>query len=325
MKKGVALFLLLAVALLCYVNLDGATTRATMYLENAISQEQAEESLRQEDEQEEKVSAVFFRKSVSAEVEADIFEICGEARLLTWSMDTLTEDDIWGVLISESLATKLFKSEKVTGNELELAGNAYTIRGVYPSKDKQIIRLNQDEKLLFNQVRVEGKEQKSVAMTLQEFAARHGLSGTILQWVEYVGMVKGMLLLAMAAIVMIPWFGLRKALLRLPWFVMKKEFVQKGILIGYIVVVIILLATQIHIPMEMIPAKWSDFAYWGEWFADVWQSLSNVFLLEKVGYERQFLSLGLWSMVGSVGVVFMAILIIKDVENYFKQNKALET
>lgn len=321
MKKGIILLVSLVVALLCYLHLDGATTRATMYLENGILQEQAEEALKQEGDQEAKVTALFFQKNVSADLEADIFEICGEARLLTGSMATLSEEDIAGCLISESLATKLFKSTKVKGNELELEGNAYTIRGVYPAKDKQIIRLNQDEKLLFNQVRIEGKEQEVAATTLQNFAMRHGLKGSILQWVEYIGIVKGLLLLAFATLVMIPWFFVRKMLPRLPWSMVRKPFIQKMILIGYIGVVIILLVRQVHIPIEMIPAKWSDFANWGEWFENVNRNLSNVFTLEKVGYEQSFLPLGLWSMIGSIGVVFMAILIIKDIENYFKSTK----
>ena len=312
MKKGIVLLLSLTVALLCYVNLDGATTQASMSLEDSISLERAKEILRQEDEQEEKVVALFFRKSVSADIEADIFEICGEARLLTWSMDTLTSDDIRGVLISESLATKLFKSEEVKGNEIELEGNVYTIRGVYPAKDRQIIRLNQDEKLLFNQVRVEGKEHEMAVTTLQEFAMRHGLQGVILNWVEYVGLVKGLLLLAFAMIAVVGLFVLRNVMVMLPWQLLQKPFVRKAILITCVGVAFILLVSQVHIPIEMIPAKWSDFAYWSEWFAIVSKNVSNVFLLEKIGYEQQFLSFGLWSMVGSVGVIFIAILIIKD-------------
>jgi hypothetical protein len=325
MKKGIVLLLSLTVALLCYVNLNDATARATMHLEEDVSREQAKEILRQEDEQEEKVVALFFRKSVSADIEADIFEICGEARLLTWSMDTLASDDVRGVLISDSLATKLFKSEEVKGNEIELEGNIYTIRGVYPAKDRQIIRLNQDEKLLFNQVRVAGKEHEMAATTLQEFAMRHGVQGVILNWVEYVGLVKGLLLLAFAMIAVIIWFALRNVIAILPWQLIQKPFVRKAILIAYAGVVVVLLGSQVHIPIEMIPAKWSDFAYWSEWFAIVSKNVSNVFLLEKIGYEQQFLSFGLWSMVGSVGVIFMAVLIIKDIGYYRRQEKNRKT
>ena len=303
MKKGIALILFLTMSILGYLQLDGATDRATMYLEEGISQKQAIESLEQEEEQEKKIPAVFFEKTVATDLEADILNICGEARLLTFGMATLTSEDVKGCLISEALATKLFKSSKVIGNQVLLEDNEYIVRGVYAGANLQLIRLNQDDKLLFNQVRVLRQEHEMAATTLQTFAQRHGLRGDILQWTEYVGIVKGLLLLSLVLLAIKGWSWLQKVMQLLPWSWLKKEFVRKIFLIIYVSAGLILLARQIDIPIEMIPAKWSDFAYWSEWFKSIIQNLGNVLFLEKGGYEQRFLVFGVCSIVGSVGAI----------------------
>ena len=301
MKKGIVLFLFLAMAVLGYLKLDDAAYRATLYLEEGLSQEQAEACLKKEDEQTEKVSVLFFRRNEATDLGVDVFEICGDARLLSQSMETLTKEDREGCLISAPLADKIFKSEKVKGKQLVVDKETYIIRGVYAGKEEQLIRLNRDEEKLFNQVRVHKREQQMAETTLRDFAARHGLNGNILQWTEYVGMVKGALLLAIAMILMIPW----------P--LIHKKSPSKVFLVIYVGVVMLLLGSQIHIPIEMIPAKWSDFAYWSTWFQDICANIGNVFSLEKMGYERSFLASGIWSMVGSAGVILVAILLRRDV------------
>ena len=108
--------------------------RATLHLQKGVSYAQAEEYLRQEEEQTEKVRALFFQKNTSADmglsVDADILEICGDARLLTNGMETLAKEDVEGVLISEALAQELFRSSKVQGSQITLDAKTYTVRGV---------------------------------------------------------------------------------------------------------------------------------------------------------------------------------------------------
>ena len=115
------------------------------------------------------------------------------------------------------------------------------------------------------------------------------------------------------------WSWLQKVMQLLPWAWLKKEFVRRIFLIIYLSAGLILLARQIDIPIEMIPAKWSDFAYWSEWFESITQNLGNVLFLEKGGYEQRFLIFGACSVVGSVGVIVLAIprvFLYKTLDNH---------
>jgi len=325
MKKvvilGGFLCLSLAVSIILYRRLDTATNRATMYLEQGISQAKAKEMLRQEAEQTKKVQAVFFKKNMAAEIGAKVFTICGDARLLIQGMGALSADDEEGCLISTALAAEVFKSTKVKGNHITLEEDIYIVRGVYHSADKELIRLSKDQEDIFAQVRVQRYGNELAGDTLQEFAMRHGLSGVVLQWLEFIGMVKGVLLLATGVLAMLPWGIIRKTLPMKVSIPTKMEFLQdiklppKVVLAGYIVLVAILLASQISIPIEMIPAKLSDFDYWSMWFDNVCRNVSHVFSLEKMGYEQGFLFGGIWSIVGSALVIFATLGLRKYVKS----------
>jgi len=318
MKKTISLMLLLCLTLLVavvgYLKLDTAMRRATMYLEKDVSQEQAEDFLKQEAEQAESVQALFFRKRVFPDTDLTILEICGDARLLTQGMETLLDEDKEGCLISTALADDMFKSPHVKGQHLTLGGNVYTIRGVYSDKDKQVIRINDDKEILFEQVRVQKQGQGLASSTLREFAMRHGLSGDTLQWVEYVGIVKGLLLLALGLLAMLPWYLIKKVLPTKIKALPKVNISPKIFLVGYMGIVAFLIGSQINIPMEMIPAKWSDFTYWNGWFRGVGSSVRNILSLEKVGYEQGFLFWGIWSVIGSLGTIFATVLLRRTVK-----------
>ena len=304
MIRRIILPLLLLVSIVLsifsYRKLDGAMMRATMHLQKGISYAQAKEYLWQESERDESVRALFFRETTNAEINATILEICGDARLLINGMEMLAEEDVFGCLISEALAQELFRSSKVQGSQITLDEKVYTVRGVYAESEKQFIRLNRDENIHFEQVRVQKQENKTAEATLQEFAERYALSGKVLRWTEYVGLVKGILLVATGVLAMFFWKWGRRAFGSIP--------ALKVVRILYIGIVFTLLWRQIHIPDNMIPAKWSDFAYWGVWFQNTRTSIGNVFLLEKIGYEKIFLLQGLYSIIGSLGVGVIAVM-----------------
>lgn len=326
MKKAIILLvflgLSLSIAIIGYRQLDTATNRETMYLEQGISQTKAKEVLLQEKEQTKKVQAVFFKKNTVAEIGATVFTIRGDARLLIQGMGTLSEEDEEGCLISTALATEMFKSTKIKGNHINIEDDIYTIRGVYHSTDKEFIRLSRDEKDIFMQVRVQRYEGEMEGNTLREFATRHGLSGSFLQWIEFVGIVKGMLLAAMGVLAILPWYLIRKVLLVKVRNLIKIKFLQevkilpKIVLTGYIGLVVILLGSRVNIPIAMIPAKLSDFSYWSAWFHDVCRNLGDVFFLEKMGYEQAFLIDGIWSIIGSTGIIFAILALRKDLKSY---------
>ena len=323
MIRRIVLFLLflfaISLSILSYLKMDTAMNRATLHLQKGVSYAQAEEYLRQEEEQTEKVRALFFQKNTSADmgfsVDADILEICGDARLLTNGMETLAKEDVEGVLISEALAQELFRSSKVQGSQITLDAKTYTVRGVYAEPEKQLIRLNREEDMLFHQVRVQKQGNKTAETTLQEFTQRYGLSGNTLQWTEYVGVVKGILLLSLGVLAILLWSwgrGVMHGDSACEAMHRDRErhagLALKIVRILYVGIVVLLLWRQIHIPDTMIPAKWSDFAYWGNWFQSVRTNVGNVFLLEKIGYEQRVLMHGLWSMIGSVGMVVLLYL-----------------
>ena len=319
MRKGIILTvflcLSLGVALLAYLRLDTAANRATLYLEQEISRSKAKDILIQENEQAEKIQAVFWGKNTRTNIDAEVFVICGDARLLIQGMETLNEEDNEGCLISTALATELFKSTNVKGNHINLE-ETYIVRGVFQSTDKQLIRLSKDDKDVFTQVHVHKKENEIAGSTLYKFTMRHGLMGTTLQWIEYIGIVKGMLLLAVGLLAMLPCCLIRKILPQNMKLSTKIECLKevkispKIVIVGYIGIVLFLLGKQIQMPIEMIPAKWSDFGYWNMWFRDVGRNVGYVFLLEKTGYEKGFLIDGIWSIIGSMSVIFGSLGIL---------------
>jgi len=311
-QKKVILFVLLLSSLTCsllsYTKLDKATLRATMYMTSGISYMQASSILKEEGKQETQVRAVFYQKSVVEEIDADILEIYGDARLLTRGMEALAEEDVAGCLISEGLALELFKSIKVQGNQVIAGEKTYTVRGVYKETDKQLIRLNRDEEVAFYQVRIQKQENKTATVTLQEFATRHGLTGTTLQWIEYVGVVKGMLLLAFAMLAILLWYEIVREIIDEIALKMKNTSKRSALQIHdyrkimkriYIGIVLVLLFLQVYIPTEMIPSTWSDFTYWESWFQSMSKNIGNVLTLDKIGYEQDFLKQGAYAIVGS--------------------------
>ena len=319
MKRTIILVVFLSLSLFVavwgYQKLDTATKQATLHLEKSLLQARAKEILRQEDEQTKKVQAVFFRKDVMSEINAQVFTAYGDIRLLIQGMSTLSEEDKEGCLISSALATEVFKSTNVAGNHIKLEDEEYIIREVYHSANKELIRLGLSEEDNFTQVRVQRHENELVGKTLQEFVVRYGLLGTPLQWVEFVGLVKGLLLIALGSLMTIPWYFIRKVLpikIKIPTkigFLQEINISSKIVLAMYIVIIAMIIGSQVKIPIEMMPAKISDFGYWAKCFDDTCKNIGNIFLLEKVGYEQGFLLGGIWSITSSLVVIITSSVI----------------
>lgn len=197
--------------------------------------------------------------------------VCGRSDIVLRGMG-LDEGDEKGCLIDEKTALELFGSTDAAGLEITVDGREKTVRGILRgAQDTVLCTAGEDDELTMVTLLLQSGASYEAAG--ESFLMRHGLSGKIVRMDYFytlatllcalVFLCAGLCLLLLCAR-LFRLCGLPSAAAALP-----------GALLLY------LAFRQIRLPADMLPARWSDFSFWKNWWAQARESVLLLLLMEK--------------------------------------------
>ena len=178
--------------------------------------------------------------------------------------------DAMGCAVSEALAWRLWGSGDVVGMELKLDGRPYVVRGVFADETERVVRQQPQElgDTHFTAVELLPRREHASLEQAQRFARSAGLAPT--------AAVDGPALAAAAALV-----ALLPAAVGAAWCAGRLwRQARKSLssahrqLLGFALLFALALALPALLrllPPSLVPARWSDFSFWGQ----LWQSLAQ--------------------------------------------------
>ena len=169
--------------------------------------------------------------------------------------------------LSTALAETLFGTDNVTGLQVTLQGKNYTVCGVFPSVDRVL--------LFPSEKNLTGAELRGISLDApktetENWCAAAGLPtpGCILygpQWVWLCTLFCWGPLLVTGCLLLIVFFRLSR-----DWPAVWRDFVWLLLALGLALLLPLLLESM---PGWLIPARWSDFSFWGNLAARIREGL----------------------------------------------------
>lgn len=170
-----------------------------------------------------------------------------------------------GCFLDNVTAEKLFGTRQANGQLVWCGGAAYTVYGTFESLRRTVVlRPQAGKEMSFNMVSVRTSGNTNLKAASEQFLIRSGLSGDTVDF-TFPDMLSSNLLL------LLPLF-LAAGLVRLLWRCLRTESsAVKKVCCGLLIAlagggVYFLLRSRLQIPADMIPTRWSDFAFWSDWW-----------------------------------------------------------
>lgn len=340
MKRVAGRWLWLIPAVLCAVclwlgavyaeRLGGIGSYTQMVMDTPMSLWQARERLQSEENEEEPLSMVFWRQEEDSSIhardlgrsaEADVLTAAGQTGILFQENSVLTEEDANGCLLSLDVAQKLFGSVNILGDEVTINGEKYEIRGVLKSKEGlAVVReragigvntiLGQENQGKgFDRVKVKNQGEKGAKEMKNLLETRCGVEGTVLD-LPLLGGICGMSVWIVPLIMCLQF---------LVWLLKNARNAKKpgekclwwGIAAMFTVLLLYLAAGQLSIPKDIIPSRWSDFAFFSNLADEKARAFSFLMNSQKTAPEAMYFNAFFQSLlfVGlSVGMYLLALL-----------------
>lgn len=296
---GIVLYLLA----LHFGKLSGEHLRLTyVVLDNGISSGKAEQIQHQEREEETPVGFCFWgeqpRKTLECRETGKTAQVSQillagnpelmEAASLAWQS---------GCLVDAQTAYTLFGTTKVGGQILWADGNSYPVLGIADAVRPVMVRMAEGEESLDRLALAASGEGGTTEAA--QCLIRWGLGGKILNPVFLWSLVQNFLLLFPGILCTIVCFRMARG-----WREIGDLFRQKQwpclcrILLAGVLFLggIWLLLSRVTIPSEMIPTKWSDFSFWGAWWAEERERILALLLTPMEDGRLQML----WNMIKSM-------------------------
>lgn len=190
-------------------------------------------------------------------------KIHGKMWVLLGGFSSLEDEDREGCFLDQKAATELFGTADALGNQLSCGNKTYTVRGILEDAGGLVaMRPSADE--ITDTITIKTAEDTSAAVQSREFAARHGLTGAILNHImlKETGQIFPLLLPLAVGIRML--LELRKTIKRgrlgPGW-----KCVCYGMMTLALLAMGATLVKFLEIPKDMIPTRWSDFRFWSDW------------------------------------------------------------
>lgn len=213
-----------------------------------------------------------------------------------------------GCLVDAETARTLFGTEICGGQSLSRQGEVYPVLGTISGTLPQMVVMAQREDGdVMNRCLLEAAPEQGKALG-ESFLLRHGLEGKCLDlfpfWALTVNLClvfPGFLLLSLWSVLGRGWRELALSQIRGQWRTLARVLLSLGLTVG----TVWLLGRNVVIPPDMVPSRWSDFSFWGNW----WQNQKeNFFLLTATApYGGQLQTVG--NMIKSMGNNLAAILL----------------
>lgn len=197
----------------------------------------------------------------------------------------LKKEDTEGCLLGYKTAFELFGTEKAIGNCFFYGKRKLTVRGVFSHIQKSIVlQATAEETNCFDHISLYIPNGKSQRQYIDNFLLRNGLNGDVVGE-NFIIVLEKILIFLLPCLFFIVF--LKKYCL----FIKKyNQFpILKGIFLLFLTGVILfffwIMGSKIHIPIDMIPTKWSDFSFWQRYVEEQKNSLYIFFAAEKTPFQ----------------------------------------
>ncbi len=230
-----------------------------------------------------------------------VLTLGGDSRLVLPVAAVLPQEDLTGCLVDRRTAQALFGDDAPIGGTITLENRVYQVRGVFDAPVQVLVRQGDGEWTGgFDRLSLSLPAGKEAEAYGESFALRHGLSFSVSFstgiWLGLAGI--GTRLLPF----MLLWFLLRESMGRRKGF-RTYPVLSALVLLGIVAAAVLfwmLMGLGFTVPPSMIPARWSDFEFWGERLGEIRRWLWELLLMKKnvpeaLGLFRALRSWG-WSL-----------------------------
>ncbi len=197
----------------------------------------------------------------------------------------LKKEDTEGCLLGYKTAFELFGTENAIGNSFFYGKRKLIVRGVFSHIQKSIVlQATAEETNCFDHISLYIPNGESQRQYIDNFLLRNGLNGDVVgeNFIIVLEKILIFLLPCLFFIVFLKTYCL---------FIKKyNQFpILKGIFLLFLTGVILfffwIMGRKIHIPIDMIPTKWSDFSFWQRYVEEQKNSLYIFFAAEKTPFQ----------------------------------------
>ncbi len=283
---GVFLFYLSAVS---WGQLLSTKDKAMFFLEQPLSVQDAEETVRKSEEEKQtdsegdgtetmpefciwgqKDAVTLTNKNLFREAQANAILLCGNPEVLFEDCRLPARKDSQGCLIDEAVAWELFGSTQVVGKEISYDGKSYVVRNVIAgenmifafqvSKAAKSTQEQTEESNSLNRITMQKPEDQSIVDLSAAWGNRYGMEVTVLD-VELLRGIGGFCVLPLPITLCICFL----CYLFHEWRQQKKlalKIVLAAFILAIIFCLFVLFQSYVRIPDDYIPTRWSDFSFW---------------------------------------------------------------
>lgn len=286
---GVFLFYLSAVS---WGQLLSTKDKVMFFLEQPLNLQDAQEAVRKSEEEKQSDSAgdetgtmpefciwaqkdavTLTNKNLFREAQANAVLLCGNPEVLFEDCRLPAREDSQGCLIDEAAAWELFGSTQVVGKEIFYDRKSYVVRNVIEGEDMlfafQVSKKEKstqeqaeqaEESISLNRITMQKPADQSVVGLSAAWGNRYGMEVTVLD-VELLRGIGGfcVLLLPITSCICLLCYLFHE------WRQQKKlvlKIVPAALILTVVFCFFALLKSQVRIPDDYIPTRWSNFSFW---------------------------------------------------------------
>lgn len=227
----------------------------------------------------------------------DVEQVYPECLLLG---NTLLKEDVSGCMLSEKAAYELFGSTDILGKQIACQGKTYRVRGIL--KVEEPVFLRENEKAGFTFIEVRGQPGSGIEKIRQMLLTAGVVleEGAVVETDTFRGLLRFLRFIPMGILV---WLVYRK--------VRERCRGREGILwlvrIGVMFVWILAIWKSWCFSEDFIPAKWSDFEFFGELVKEQRTNYGRYLDIAEVYRDRVLFGdvkdVVIWSIVSAVSAL----------------------
>jgi len=303
---------------LCQTAEKGAQ-RVFLHLEQAVDTAAAEEIFTREGEADTPLGLCFWAERPEQVVTCR--ETGGSARVtgifLAGNPEVLGAGSLaWqdGCLVDAQTAQALFGTTRCGAQTLVLDGRAYRVLGTVPALGSVVVTMAREDERL-GQCVLWAPAQTGKVLGAQ-FLMRWGLRGTVLDFFPLSVLAHDLLLLLPGVLLWAAggYLGRKRRKLSLSAAVSGRQwnFLAQTAL-GAVLAGAALwaMAKNLAIVPDMIPSRWSDFSFWGRWWAEQKENLLRILLTPLGNGQLQILLNMVKSMGNSTAAALLALWAVR--------------
>lgn len=249
----------------------------------------------------------------------EIYAVEGNSQLLFPSAVMLNPALTGGCLLGEKAAQELFGVSDASGLTFAMDGHSYQVLGMLEQKTQGAVFLAEDlHTTRLERMTVETSGDMTLSVLEQMVEWKTGFAGTAFD-VRFMNSITSLFSVVFCILLWIwllrlllgEWKGYRvqytaqaqyyKDGYRIAPDYIKGTIVRITCITSGVLLMVIFLHSYVKIPEDMIPTKWSDFAFWSGWFADKSERMSDWIRCVKYAPELRYLE-----QTGKIMVYFLS-------------------